>query len=311
MPRYRTFSQYLKERFSFRLRKIPIDAGFTCPNRDGAKGEGGCTYCDNRSFSPNARGPLRPVHEQIQDGIRFYREREGVDRFIAYFQAYTNTYAPVEHLRKIYDEARRFPEVVGISIGTRPDCLSNAVLDLIQEHARERAVWVEIGLESSHDRTLELINRGHTYQEFVDAVRRVHQRGLEIVAHTIFGLPGESLEEMMQTVDRLAALPVSHIKIHHLYVSPGTAIAEQYARGEIRVMQLEEWVSLACDILERLPPSMSIQRLVGELSGPYVTAPLWGASKAQIHAKIDAELERRGSRQGSRLRAYSQNLFPQ
>jgi radical SAM protein (TIGR01212 family) len=299
MSRYRSFSRHLKERFPFRVRKIPVDAGFTCPNRDGVKGSGGCTYCDNRSFSPATRGPALPVERQIEEGMARYRRREGVDRFILYFQAYTNTYAPLSTLRQTYDIVRRFPEVVGLSIGTRPDCLSEATLDLIAEHARERAVWVEIGLESSHDRTLAAINRQHTYAEFVDAVRRTHARRLEVVAHTIFGLPGETREEMLTTADRISALPISHVKLHHLYIVPGTVMAEQYARGEIRVMTLDEWVALACDVLERLPPSMSVQRLVGELSGAYVVAPLWGVSKPQVHRTVEAELERRGTRQGS------------
>lgn len=299
--RYRTFSQYLKERFPFKVRKIPIDAGFTCPNRDGVKAVGGCTYCDNASFSPNARtGQSRSVREQIEAGMRLYAEREGVQRYIAYFQAYTNTYAPLETLRKTYDEIREFPSIVGLSIGTRPDCLSEATLDLLSEYARDRAVWVEIGLESSHNRTLQQINRWHSYEDFVDAVERTHAKGLEIVAHTIFGLPGETYEDMMLTVDRVAALPVAHVKLHHLYIAPGTVMAEQYRRGEIRVMSLEEWIRLACDIIERLPAAMSLQRLVGELAGPYVLAPRWGASKSEIHSRIEAELERRGTRQGSR-----------
>ncbi len=303
MPRYRTFSDYLKERFPFRVRKIPIDAGFTCPNRDGVKGVGGCTYCDNASFSPHARGPGKSIRGQIEEGMKHYSVREGVGKFIAYFQAFTNTYAPIEALRKIYDEVKEFPDVVGLSIGTRPDCLSEATLDLIRQHAEERAVWVEIGLETSHDRTLAAINRLHTFAEFVDAVQRTHRRGLEIVTHTIFGLPGESREDMMTTVDRIAALPIGHIKLHHLYIPPSTPMAEQYRRGEIQVMTLDEWVELACDVLERLPAAMSVQRLVGELSGEYVLAPRWGVSKSAIHQRIDRELERRGTRQGSRAAA--------
>jgi hypothetical protein len=231
-----------------------------------------------------------------------YRAREGVDRFILYFQAYTNTYAPVEKLRDLYAVARRYPGVVGISVGTRPDCLSNATLDLLSEHARERAVWLEIGLESSHDRTLERINRCHTFAEFEDAVRRSAGRGLEFVAHTIFGLPGESHEEMMQTAERVSALPIQHVKIHHLYIVPGTPMAEEHARGDAPTLTLDEWAALAADVLERLRPDISIQRLMGELEGPYVLAPRWGAPKSEVLRRIDAELERRGTRQGDRFR---------
>lgn len=299
--RYRRFSSYLRERFPYPVRKIPVDAGFTCPNRDGTKGVGGCTYCENRSFSPNSRGPALSVREQIEKGIHLYRKR-GIEHFIVYFQAYTNTYAPVSHLREIYGSVREWPEVVGISIGTRPDCLPPSVLDLLEEHARDRAVWVEIGMESSHDRTLARLNRCHTFADFVSAVTRVRERALEVVAHTIFGLPGESKEEMLQTADRLAALPVQHVKLHHLYVSPGTVLEEEYRRGEVRLFEADEWVSLACDILERLRPDQVIQRLMGELDGPFVVAPLWKVGKGEILRRIEEELRRRDTRQGAKCR---------
>lgn len=298
--RWNSFSDYLKKKYPFPVKKIPIDAGFTCPNRDGLKGVGGCTYCDNRSFSPNARGPRRTVEEQIRRGIEFFRAR-GADRFIAYFQAYTNTYAPLQQLKDVYAQALQFPEIVGISVGTRPDCVSDATLDYLQSLSRRVDVYLELGLETSHDRTLQAINRCHTYADFEDAVRRASGRGLELVAHTIFGLPGESREDMLLTVRRIGGLPLRHIKIHHLYIAPGTVMEEQFRRGQIRLLTFEEWVTLAADILERLPPSMVIQRLMGELGGEYVVAPLWRKTKAQVLQAIDHELARRGTRQGSRF----------
>lgn len=300
--RWNSFSEYLKKKYPFTVKKIAIDAGFTCPNRDGVKGVGGCTYCNNKSFSPNTRGPKLTVEEQIRRGIAFYRAR-GADKFIAYFQAYTNTYAPLEQLKAMYDRALQFPEIVGVSIGTRPDCISNATLDYIESLSKRLDVYLEIGLETSHDRTLQAINRCHTYAEFEDAVRRAKGRGLELVAHTIFGLPGESRDEMMLTVERIGRLPLQQIKIHHLYIAPGTVMEEQYRRGEIRLFTFEEWVSLAADILERLPVSMVVQRLMGELGGEYAVAPLWGKTKAQVLQAIDHELARRGTRQGSRFAA--------
>lgn len=300
--RWNSFSDYLKKRYPFAVKKIPIDAGFTCPNRDGVKGAGGCTYCDNKSFSPNTRGPKRTVEEQIRKGIQFYRAR-GADKFIAYFQAYTNTYAPLERLKAIYDKALQFPEIVGVSIGTRPDCVSNGTLDYLQDLSQRLDVYLEIGLETSHDRTLEAINRCHTYAEFEDAVRRASGRGLQLVAHTIFGLPDESRDDMMLTVVRIGRLPLQQIKIHHLYITPGTVMEEQHRRGEIRLFTFEEWVALAADILERLPPSMVVQRVMGELGGEYVVAPLWRKTKAQVLQAIDRELARRGTRQGSRFAA--------
>lgn len=297
--RYNAFSAHLRRRYPFPVRKIPVDAGFTCPNRDGVKATGGCTYCENRSFAPAAIGPLRTIEEQIERAAAFYREHYATDHFIVYFQAYTNTYAPVEELRAIYDRALRYPSVVAISIGTRPDCVSEAVLDLVASYAKKVDVWLELGLESSHDRTLEWLNRAHTYAEFEDAVRRANGRGFEIAAHTIFGLPGESHDEMMQTAERLARLPVDGVKIHHFYVAKHTALEPMHARGEFGVMTVDEWASLAADVLERLPASMTIQRLTGELAGPYVVAPRWGVAKPQVLARIERELERRGTRQGA------------
>lgn len=301
MPRrYNAFSAALRKRYPFAVRKIPIDAGFTCPNRDGVKATGGCTYCENRSFAPGAVGPPRTIERQIEEAMAFYRERYATEHFIVYFQAYTNTYAPVAELAAIYGRALKFPNVVGMSIGTRPDCVPEAVLDLVAGYAKRMDVWLELGLESSHDRTLAWLNRAHTYAEFEDAVKRASGRGFEIAAHTIFGLPGETREEMLQTAERLALLPVDSVKIHHFYVSRNTVLAEAYARGEFGVMTLDEWAALAADVLERLPESMTIQRLVGELGGRYVVAPLWDVPKHAVLARIEGELERRGTAQGTK-----------
>jgi radical SAM protein (TIGR01212 family) len=245
--RIHLFSRALKEKYSFPVRKIPLDAGFTCPNRDGTKGRGGCTYCENRSFAPNAIGGLKPLERQLADGIQFYRERFGAERFIAYYQAYTNTYAPLSELRAKYEVALRFPEVVGISIGTRPDCLSAAVLDLVEELGARRDVMLEIGLESSHDRTLTALNRQHTYAEFESAVERAAGRGFQIATHLIFGLPGETHQEMMTTSARVAVLPIDSVKIHHLYIARKTALEKAWERGEVDLQDFPTWVQLAAD----------------------------------------------------------------
>lgn len=297
--RFNTFSQYLKKKYPFKVHKIAIDAGFTCPNRDGRKGTGGCTYCLNKSFSPYADTNLS-LAEQFEKSYRFYKSKYPHSKFIVYLQAYSNTYAPVAKLRRIYDQAVNHDDVIGLSVGTRPDCISESTLELLQSYMEKVDVWLEIGCESTHDRTLRLINRCHTYSEFEEAITKAAARNLRLVTHMIFGLPDESYEDMMVSVDRIAALPINDIKIHHLYISPSTPMEEDYRRGKIRLFSLDEWVNLCCDIIERLPPTMVIQRLVGELSGEYVIAPRWGKSKSAVYSLINDELTRRGTMQGSK-----------
>ncbi len=296
--RWNPFSQHLKRLFPFKVAKITIDAGFTCPNIDGTLAFGGCTYCDNKSFSPNARVARATIAEQVRRGMEKYRSK-GFDHFIAYFQANTNTHAPVPRLRELYDEALSFPEVVGLSIGTRPDCVADPVLDLVQSYASRVRVWLEMGVQTMSDEANRRTNRAHTWGDFVDAAARASGRGFELVAHTILGLPGDTPEGMRETAVELARLGVDSVKIHHLYVCPGTILEDQFRRGEVRVMDLGEYVSLVCDFIERLPERVSLQRLVGELDGPYVLAPRWGRTKSEILALFEAELEHRGTRQGS------------
>lgn len=296
--RWTPFSQHLKRLFPWKVAKIPLDAGFTCPNIDGTLAYGGCTYCDNRSFSPNARGARASIAEQIRRGMERYRPK-GFEHFIAYFQANTNTYAPTSRLKELYDEALSFPEVVGLSIGTRPDCVPDVVLDLVESYAPRVRVWLEMGVQTMSDEANRRTNRAHTWGDFVDAVRRASGRKFELVAHTILGLPGDTPEGMRETAVELGRLGIDSVKVHHLYICPGTVMEDQLRRGEVRVMELDEYVALACDFLERLPEGVSIQRLVGELDGPYVVAPRWGLSKSEVLSRIDAELARRGTRQGT------------
>lgn len=313
-PLINTFSRYLKNKYPFKVRKISLDAGFTCPNRDGTRAEGGCTYCENRSFSPNSIGTRKSLREQIEQGMAFYRKHFDAEKFIIYFQAYSNTYDSAENLRRLYDESLAYPGVVGLSIGTRPDCVPDDVLDLVAEYARRIDVILEIGLQSIHNTTLESINRAHTHEEFEDAYARAKERGIEICTHVIMGFPGETREMMMQTARRVAELRTDFIKVHHLYVAKYTAMEHQYRKGLIPLMTAEEWVTLAADVLEVLPPTTVIQRLVGELNGEYLIAPQWGIPKSKILGMIEQELRRRGSRQGNRYRdgyeVISSNLTP-
>ena len=300
-PYFYTFNQYLKDSFPDKIYKIPIDAGFTCPNRDGSRGYGGCTYCDNISFSPGARLGGIPIEEQIAKGIEYYRLKRKAKKFIVYFQAYSNTYAPVSHLKDLYDRALTFPEVIGISIGTRPDCIDREKIELIRSYKdRDYYVLVEYGLESMKDSTLESINRKNTFQEFMDAVHLTHEYGLDVCVHTILGLPGDTREDILDMAKLLAQLKVKACKIHHLYIAPNTVMEKQWREGNILLMEAEEYIHLVCDFLELLPPDMVIHRFIGELYGEHCLAPRWGLMKAQVLDKICLEFEHRKTCQGSR-----------
>lgn len=297
-----SFKNYLKDKFpGLKVYKIALDAGFTCPHRTSDTRAGGCIYCENRSFSPYARLPIRPpISEQIAKAMDFYRQRHKADKFIIYLQAYTNTLGPVDKLKALYDEALAHPDIVGLSIGTRPDCVPDQTLDLITEYTKQYDVWVEYGLQSTHDKTLEFINRGHKYADFDDAVRRTKGRGISIAAHLILGLPGETRDDMLDSVQKVVDLGVDGIKLHHLYVAQNTKLAELYSEGKIKVFTLEEYIPLVCDIIEMLPPKMVLQRLTGELSGDYLIAPKWNVSKSAIIRMIEEELTKRNSYQGKK-----------
>jgi radical SAM protein (TIGR01212 family) len=301
--RYYAFSCFLKERFGAKVYRVTIDGGFTCPNVDGTVAVGGCVYCDNRSFSPNRRLPRTTVHDQVARGIRILQDRYKAEQFLAYFQAATNTYAPVAKLRKLYDEALAHPQIVGLAVGTRPDCVPEPVLDLLQEYARKGYVCLELGLQTIHDRSLDWMNRGHHYDVFVDAVRRCQGRGLDLCAHVILGLPGESHADMMATADALASLPVHAAKIHNLHVVKDTPMEKMFNAGEVRMMERAEYVQTVCDFLERLPPRMVIHRLNGDAPPDYLVAPVWCLDKPTLLQAIHLELERRGSWQGKRYSA--------
>ena len=301
--RYYAFSRFLRERFGGRVQRVTIDAGFTCPNVDGTVTTGGCVYCDNRSFSPNRRLPRATVRAQVERGVALLGRRYGVDRFLAYFQAATNTHAPVERLRRLYDEALDHPQVVGLAVGTRPDSVPDAVLDLLQEYARGRYVCLELGLQSIHDRSLDWMNRGHHFDAFLDAVERCQGRGLDVCAHVILNLPGESHEDMMATADALAGLPLQAVKIHNLHVVRGTPMETMYHAGEVPLFTREEYVRTVCDFLERLPPGMVIHRLSGDAPPDYLVAPAWCADKPALLRAIQDELVRRDGRQGKCCRA--------
>jgi len=300
--RYYAFSRFLKERFGAKVWRVTIDAGFTCPNVDGSVTVGGCVYCDNRSFSPNRRSPRIGIRDQVQRGIAIVQQRYRADRFLAYFQAATNTHAPVDKLRRLYDEALDHPQIIGLAIGTRPDSVPDGVLDLIQSYARTRYVCLELGLQSIHDRSLDWMNRGHHYDSFLDAVRRCTGRGFDLCAHVILGLPGESRADMLATADALAGLPVQAIKIHNLHVVRDTPMEQMYRDGAVPMFERDDYVNVVCDFLERLPASVVIQRLQGDAPPDYLVAPTWCLDKPGLLRAVEKELRRRDSWQGKHCR---------
>ncbi len=325
--RYHAYNYFLRKKFGRRVQKVSIDAGFTCPNVDGTVARGGCTFCDNRSFSPSRRSPRmspRDVQGQISEGIRRLKWRYDVDRFIAYFQPATNTYAPVEKLRPLYEAALDHPDVVGLAIGTRPDCVPNDVLDLLQElasggchdgchgdgchgqaqSARGIYLSVEYGLQTIHNRSLDWMNRGHHHDAFLDAVARSRDRGFEICAHVILGLPGESHDDMLATAREVARLKLDSVKIHNLYAVKDTPLADQVARGEVRLMERDEYIQVLVDFLELLPPEMIVERISGDAPPDYFVGPAWCLDKPALRAALDAELIRRDTWQG---KSYNTN----
>ena len=298
--RVHTLGQDLLRRYGQRVHKLAINAGFTCPNRDGTKGTGGCTFCNNQSFSPNAQEPPG-VTEQIAAGRAVLARRTGARRFIAYFQAYTNTYDRIERLRARYDEALAIPDVVGLSVGTRPDCVPEAVLDLLAGYrAQGKEVWLELGLQSADDRTLRRVNRGHGFAEFQTATRAAHRRGIKVCAHLIVGLPGEGREAALMTLERVLNLGVEGLKVHPLHVVRHTRLALEWERGDYVPLDIDEYAGICADLVEQTPPAVVFHRLTGTASRDILLAPQWCACKWAVLNRIEAELHRRDTRQGAR-----------
>lgn len=298
--RYLLYSNRLKEEFGRRVHKISVDAGFGCPNRDGGRDEGGCIFCDPSGSGSVGLDHRLSVAEQLHAGMEIMQRKYKAEQFIAYFQPFSNTYAPVEELRRLYDEALSVEGVVGLAIGTRPDCLPDDILNLLADYASRTDLWLEIGLQSSHDATLKRLRRGHDYACFLDALTRGRQRGLRICAHLILGLPGENSVDILATTDAMARLKIDGVKLHLLHILSHTALGDAYLRGEIPVLSQKEYVHLACDVLERLHPETVIQRLTGDGPRDRLLAPLWSLNKWEVLNAIDAEMARRNTRQGDR-----------
>jgi len=299
--RYTDFNTYLRGMFGCRVQKITVDAGLTCPNRDGTLSTGGCIYCNVRGAGTGAYLRGLSIAEQVRQGKDRLSKRYKAKKFIAYFQSFSNTYAPVETLRRLYEEALTVEGVVGLSVGTRPDCTDEPVLALLTEYTGHYLVWLEYGLQSAHDTTLRRINRGHDRACFRDAVERTRGRGISICAHVILGLPGETREDMLETARFIADLGLDGVKIHLLYVVRGTPLADLYGQGQYRCLEQDEYVDLVCDFLERLPERMVIQRLTGDPHPEELVAPAWALKKAENLLRIRERLEERDTWQGKRI----------
>ena len=300
MPLYRTFNAFLKERFGFRVQKISLDAGLTCPHRDKDK-RGGCIYCNALGSGTGAYGKGMDLKMQIESQMASLSRRYQAKAFIAYFQSYTNTFAPLDKLQSIYDTVLPYPEIVGIAIGTRPDCVSEETMRLIASYADKRLVWIEYGLQSAHDETLVRINRGHDAQTFADAVHLAHSHDLRICAHVIIGLPGEELDDYLNTARFVARLPVTDIKIHLLYVIRSTPLEAMYATGAYSPLSMDAYAHAVAHVLAHLPKDMVIQRLTGDAHPDELVAPLWALEKLKVINAIQAVMHSAGLYQGKFL----------
>lgn len=288
-----TFGQAMLRRYGQRVHKVALDAGFSCPNRDGSKGTGGCTFCNNISFSPNGRQPMA-INEQIAAGRQVIARRTGARRLIAYFQAYTNTYGDVDRLAQTYDQALAEPDVIGLAVGTRPDCVPDAVLDLLAGYRDQgHEVWLELGLQSSFDQTLERVNRCHDFADYRRAVRAARLRGLQVCTHLIVGLPGEQQHHVYTSLERVLELGVEGLKLHPLHVIKGTRLANDWRRGEYTALTLEQYVSTAAGVVERTPREVIFHRLTGTANTAILLAPNWCAKKWLVLNSIERELATR------------------
>lgn len=298
--RYREFGDFLRERFPFKAQKIAINAGFTCPNRDGSKGRGGCTYCNNQTFNPSYCQTDKSVTDQLAEGVRFFSRKYPEMRYLAYFQAYTSTYGELERLERLYEEALDYPGVVGLVIGTRPDCMPDRLLDYLARLSERVLVLVEYGVESTLDRTLRRINRGHDFAEAQEAIRRTAARGIAVGAHLILGLPGESRDEILGHADRLSDLPLATLKLHQLQLIRHTRMALEFERRpeDFHLFTADEYIDLAIDFIERLDPAIALERFVSQSPKELLIAPDWGLKNYEFTARVNRRLAERDSWQG-------------
>jgi len=296
--RYNAFGQYMKDLYGQPVYKVNVDAGFTCPNRDGSIATGGCIYCNNDSFRPAACVSSLSLRDQIRNGIPYLRSRYRAEKFIVYFQPFTNTYASVDVLERLYREALDHPGVVGLAIGTRPDCVDRGKVELLERLAKDWFILVEYGLQSVYDRTLRFINRGHDYECFRKAVALTAGRGIHVGAHLILGFPTETRDEMLAMAGELSQQPIAFLKIHQLQVVKETALADHYAKNPFPTFQYDEYLDILVDFLERLSPDIVLQRLFAAAPDEILIAPVWNKTRSELLRDLDRRMEGRGSWQG-------------
>ena len=299
--RYNDFSSFIRRKFNTRVQKVSIDAGFTCPNKDGTKGVGGCTYCNNNTFNPDYCKPIKPIKQQINEGIEFFSKKYKTQKYLAYFQAFTNTYAPLADLKKMYEEALDHEDVIGLVVATRPDCIKDEVLDYLEELAAAgNFIKLEFGLESTKNETLEAINRCQTHEEAIDAFNRADGRGLHLGGHLILGLPGETKDDMMNHAKMVSQLPINTLKIHHLQIVKHTMMAVQFKKTPemFTFMELDEYIDFVVDFVEKLKPEIIIERFFSESPASMLIYPKYGLKNFEVKHLVEKRLEERDAMQG-------------
>ena len=298
--RYNDFSSHFRNKFDGRVQKISIDAGFTCPNRDGLKGTGGCSYCNNQTFSPGYCDLKKSVTLQLTEGIEFFSRKYKSMKYLAYFQSFSNTYSPVEHLEALYEEALAHPEVIGLVIATRPDCITPEILDYLQLLSEKYYIMVEFGIESHRNTSLERLNRGHNFEESVWALTETGKRNIHNCAHLILGLPGETEEDWLDQAKVISQLPVENIKLHQLQIHKGTRMHREYIQNPdaFPMFSVEEYLDLTVKYLELLNPKIIVERFVSEAPDNLLIAPRWGLKNFEFTAKLETLLEARRTWQG-------------
>ena len=295
---YNAYSDFIIRKYGERVQKVTVDAGFTCPNRDGTLGKGGCTYCNNNSFNPAYNDPAKSISEQITEGIEFLQRRYKVKKFFVYFQPFSNTYGSLERLKECYEEALSFPQVVGITIGTRPDCIDEQKIDYLAGLTEQYSITIEYGLESIYDETLKKINRGHDFQSYLKALEMTTNRGIQICTHLILGFPWETKQQWLKEADVLSGLSIDFLKIHHLHIVKGTVLSHTYEKQPFELLSYSQYIDVVCSFLERLNPGIIIQRLFGQTPADLLLAPQWNKNSSEMLRDIEIAFKRRKSWQG-------------
>lgn len=300
--RYNDYSSYIKRTFGERVQKVSINAGFTCPNRDGSKGTGGCAFCNNSTFNPSYCGPELSVIEQIEKGTSFFRPKYQTQQYLAYFQAYSNTYGETSYLIEQYQQALSHPKVTGIVLGTRPDCISDDLLKVLKEWRKEYYIAIELGAESTSDTTLNLINRGHSYAETIDAANRISDAGIPVGLHMILGLPGEGREALLTHAGEVSKLPISFLKLHQLQIVKGSEFGKIYLDQPeyFNLFTAAEFIELVVDFLELMNPAIVMERFISQAPHDLLIAPRWGLKNFEFVAKVEKRLAERNTWQGRR-----------